>query len=256
MTKTIAAVLSGGKGSRMQSSLPKVLHLLNGKPLLQWSMESFSNSICDELLIVVSPVQPEVIQKIETIKNKIDKPINICFQNQPLGTGDAVKCAVSSLQSYDEGIQICVGFGDTPAASAKLITSFLEFHKNGEYDLSIITFEPADSKGYGRVFLEQNGCFKKIVEDKDCSHEEKRNNLCNSGFLVGNLRVLRQGLEELRTNNEQGEYYLTDLPYILKNMNFKIGVFFVSDPFELLGVNTPEQLKLLESLISLKIKSN
>lgn len=238
----ITIILAGGKGTRMNSDLVKVLHPLLGVPMLSYPIDLSLNGIQAEKTIVVVGHQAEKIK--ETFKNL---PIHFVLQKDQLGTGHAVLQAVPYFQDY-QGI-VLVLCGDVPLVKAKTIRSFVDVFIENESTLSVLTAVVEDPTGYGRIIRSQEGWLERIVEEKDALEEERLVREINTGIFCVKAPYLIEGLKEIRSENAQGEYYLTDLVQIFREKGLRCSAHMVEDPVELMGINTRVDLAIAHEVL-------
>jgi len=229
--KTCVLILAGGLGKRMNSELPKVLHKLKDKPLLKHVIDTAKDLNLDKIGVVVGKFKP-IIQ--ETIN---DESIEYILQKNALGTGHAVICAENFIKDYDK---VLILSGDVPLITLETLQKLINNDKS-----SILVNELDEPNGYGRVIIEENHKGKKIsiIEDKDCTDEEKQIKLINSGIYCFVVKQLIEYLKLINNDNAQKEYYLTD---VVKHYN-EINVIKSNNLIEIQGVNNSEQLKELEN---------
>ena len=232
-----AIVLAAGKGTRMKSELPKVLHKVNGKTMVKTILESLLKAGVEEILTVVG-------YRHDLVEEEVKGLSLTAVQEPQLGTGHAVMMAKEFEDK--EGITI-VANGDCPCIKSETYASLFEACKDA--DMVILTAEPEDALSYGRVIRDENGDVAKIVEFKDASGEEKAVNEVNTGIYAFNNQSLFEGLKELKNDNAQNEYYITDLVEILKSHNKVVKAILVEDYLEVQGVNTLEELKNAEEYL-------
>ena len=244
----IPIIMAGGLGKRMESDIPKVIHKLNGIPLIVHillKLVELNNIIkLDKILIVVGKYKDQ-------IKNVIDEYVilpNIIYVNQEvaLGTGHAIQCCKNELTNNPNS-DVLILSGDVPMLST---TTMLELiSKTSNTKMIIANME--NPTGYGRI-VTQNGLFCKIVEQKDCNEEEMLITKVNTGIYCINSHILCKYLHYIKNNNNQKEYYLTDIVEIIKREeNIQIDMLEIENNklIEVTGINTIQQLKELESII-------
>ncbi len=236
------AILAAGKGTRMASSLPKVLHKISGKTLLQRVLDSCNELKPDKIFIVVGHKSKEVENSI--IKNK---NIQFIIQNPQKGTGHAVQ-VLSQKVKKQEG-KLLVLNGDVPLIKAETLKKLINFHDSKHADVSLITTKKNNPHGYGRVFTKEN-LIEMIVEEKDCNYNQRQNLLINAGIYCFSWLSLSKVINTLKSNNKQKEIYLTDTINLLK----KSFSFEVEDDGELQGINNRIQLSKCEETIQTLIK--
>ena len=230
-------IMAGGLGKRMKSDLPKVLHKVNGIPMLVRVIKEARQLDPNHIFIVVGKYKPIIISVLEKYI-KLDD-IQFINQEQSLGTGHAIQCCVSELEKLNDN-PILILSGDTPLITSKTIKKIVEYQGDNKIMTSILT-EPY---GNGRIIRNINDEFEKIIEEKDCTEEEKKVKEVNCGTYVFKNKVLCKYLSYLDNNNAQNEYYITDLIKILKNNNQTIDIYIlpIEKHYELTNVNTKEQL--------------
>ncbi len=247
MGQVTALILAAGEGKRMQSDKAKVLHMLCGKPMLEWVYEAASNAGVDKCVAIVG-------HKAEQIIEHMGDKVEYVFQKQQLGTGHAVQQARSY---YDNGEgYIVVLCGDAPLITSNTILNALEYTKTGGYNAVVISAEVSDPFGYGRIVRNAQNEFVKIVEHRDATEEEKLITEINSGLYVFSSKELSEVVNLLTNNNDQKEYYLTDTLEIMLSKGYKAGVWKVRDCEEILGVNDKAQLEKLSRIMQKRIKQN
>ena len=194
-----AIILAAGKGTRMKSALPKVLHEIAGRPMLGHAIAVAVEAGAVEVLLVTSPDQDDV----RTYADGLGVAVTHCVQEQQLGTGDAVRAASVAASKHS---RLVVMFGDTPLMRAELLTQLA----TSEAELAVLGFEPDDAAAYGRIVM-QDGQPQKIVEFKDADAATRAITLCNGGAMAISDLALAKYLPLLSNDNAQGEYYLPDL---------------------------------------------
>ncbi len=239
-----AVILAAGKGKRLHSeqfSAPKVLREANGKPLLRYVVNNLSFIPDKKDIIIVAGYKKEMVF------NAFNEGYTFAVQDEQLGTGHAVNCAREALKDYDGPVLVC--YGDMPLFKKETYENLVKIHEEAGNDCTILTGVSDRGLAYGRIIRDENGNFKGVVEDRDCTPEQKKINELNVGIYVFDSKKLFSCLGELKNSNAQGEYYLTDVPTIMMSKGYKIGTYTTHDDTEILGVNTPEELALCESLL-------
>lgn len=259
---TIGIVLAAGMGKRMNSSLPKVAHVLYGKPLVIWAIESLLQAGVSKIVVVISPDQKIVEELIKNYKFHTEVEIHFAYQEKPFGTGHAALCGLKVVEQKLKHVlessfnsQILIAYGDTPAVSGKTFQDFLKFHIKNQNSFTILAFKTNNPFGYGRIVTAESSEFLSIREEKDCSEQEKNINLCNSGLLCANFIDISNALPLLKNDNSAKEYYLTDAPLISKKNGGKVGYLVGQDETEFLGINSQEQLAEMEKKFKEKYKN-
>lgn len=248
MDKLIVTILAGGLGKRMQSTLPKVLHKVHGKPMLVRIIEQAHKLNPHKILIVVGQYKPI----IEETLNGYVLPNNIeyAIQDVAQGTGDAVKCTIDHLDIND-GYNLILN-GDTPCLTYETIKQMCDQYVNDESDLQITSINLPNPTGCGRIIKNSNGVFQSIVEEKDCTDEQRQIKLVNVGIYVVSINAIKKYIPQIKNNNAQNEYYLTDIVelYLSDNPDKIVGLVELSSDHikEIANVNTKEQLDELNKL--------
>ena len=240
--KLKAVVLAAGKGTRLQtdgSTLPKVMRLANGKPLLAHVLAALDFIAPEDIVLVVGYKKECVLEAFGAYPHAV--------QTQQLGTGHAVMAAFETLGDYDGDVLICCG--DMPLIKKETYRALAEEHVRAGNDCTILTGTSSEDLPYGRVLRDVNGEFCGMVEEKDATPAQKAIRELNSGVYIFRAAKLRAVLTDLRSDNAQGEYYLTDAPVLMQKRGGKIGVCRRELGYEIIGVNTPEQLAQVEALL-------
>lgn len=244
----VSIVLAAGEGTRMKSDLPKVLHRIAGKPLVDYVIRSAKEAGAEETVVVIGH-KADLVN--EELKNK-----GVVIRKQPMsadvpyGTGFAV---MQSLDCFKDDDVVVILTGDTPLITADTLKNFINFHQNNGYEACVLTANLKDPTGYGRIVRRENSSIGKIVEEKDASIKEKAIQEVNSGIFTFQGRALRNALTHLETDNAQGELYLTDVIKILNEKGHKVGGYTLKDANEMLGINSRIQLAHVDSLIRKRI---
>ncbi len=236
------AILAAGKGTRMASSLPKVLHKLSGKTLLQRVINSCNELKPDKIYIIVGHKSKDVEDSV--LKNK---NIHFIVQNPQKGTGHAIQVLSQQVKKHEGKLMVLNG--DVPLIKAETLKNLIKYHDSKTADVSLITSKKKNPHGYGRVFTENN-LIQRIVEEKDCNKDERLNLLTNAGIYCFSWKSLSKIINTLKSNNKQKEIYLTDTITLLKNSYS----FEVVDNGELQGINNRVQLSECEETIQTLIK--
>lgn len=241
--KLSVCILAGGEGKRMNSTLPKVLHLFKLKPMIVHVIEK-SLELYPEKIIIVTGKHNNLIQKTikEFIEEKYYKKLIFVIQETPLGTGHAISC---TLNSYHNDEMVLILNGDTPNISTLLLQKFTNKEEN-----RLLISEIEEPTGYGRILMNEKDEIQKIVEEKDASESEKQINKINSGIYYVKSQDLIEYVPKITNNNKQNEYYLTDIVELIVNDNKNIKGYLIKKEENnlILGVNTIEQLNNLEKL--------
>ena len=238
-----AIILAAGKGTRMKSKYPKVIHKVCGKEMVNHIIDVSKKSGVNDVVAILG-------HESEVVKNILSKDTMIAMQTEQLGTGHAVKMAKQYINDEDTIVILC---GDTPLIKEETLKRLFDYHIENEYKATVLTTKVQNPTGYGRVIRDENGDLLKIVEQKDGNAEELAVNEINSGIYCFKGKMLRESLDLLDNNNAQGEYYLTDTIKILRDKGFKVGAFNGSTIEELMGVNSRLELSKAETLMRKRI---
>lgn len=228
-----AVILAAGKGTRMESDLPKVIHTIDKKPMVEYVIQSVKEAGIQNICLIVG-------YKAEQVKAAVTSKVTYVYQEEQLGTGHAVKCAKDFIGDQGEVLVLC---GDTPLITGKTLKSAMDFHKESSNQMTVISAIIDDPTGYGRIIRDQNGNFVKNVEHKDATEEERKSHEVNSGMYIFHASDLQNALTKINNNNAQGEYYLPDALEIIKKEGGKVDAYILEDSDEMAGVNTKAQLK-------------
>jgi bifunctional UDP-N-acetylglucosamine pyrophosphorylase / glucosamine-1-phosphate N-acetyltransferase len=239
-TRRIAiAIMAAGKGTRLKSKDPKVLHCIGGMPLLEHVIAA---------AVQVAPardVYAIVGHEEERVRAAVKHTgVNFISQPEQRGTGHAVMCAQDALKGYDD---VLVLSGDVPLIRAESIRRLLDFHKSKGAVMTILTTEPSDPSGYGRIIRKSGDLVAAIVEQKALTPKQQRIKEINSGIYAFSAAELFSRLHKLTTENAHGEFYLTDIAGLLTKDKKKVLALRAADPDEVLGVNTRAELSQLDA---------
>lgn len=242
MARIKAVILAAGKGTRMKSELPKVIHKALGKAMVKYSIEAAmeAGAEASDICLVVG-------HKANLVKEEVGPDVTYVLQEEQLGTGHAVKCAGEFIGEEGLTMVLC---GDTPLITGKTLKRLVETHIAEGNAITVLTAKVDDPTGYGRIIKDSWGKFVKIVEQKDATLEDQKVDEINSGMYIFDSAILSKALSKLTNNNAQGEYYLTDTIEIVKSENWgEVATMVVENENEIKGVNSPEQLKEAEEIL-------
>ena len=233
-------ILAAGKGTRMNSDLPKVLHRLNGKALLDFVLDESELLNPKETILVVGFKKEQVISHTRHRAN-----LKYATQMEQLGTGHAV-LQTGELLKNKEG-HILILYGDVPNIKESTLRPIIDDHLINNRDLTLITAEIDDPTGYGRIIRDKNDNLLKIVEEKDCTDDERKIKEWNPGIYIFKIPEVFRILNDIKTNNASKEYYLTDAIGLAQQSHMEIKAIKIANSNEVIGVNTVDQLEELES---------
>lgn len=240
MSKRKAVILAAGKGTRMKSDLPKVVHRIGEKCLVDYVIEAARGAGAEDICLVIG-YKHEIVEQ-ETAAQQV----NYTFQPEQLGTGHAVKCAREFLGGEGETFILV---GDTPLIRAESLRRLCEYHEKEHNAATVLSAMVDDATGYGRIIRDENGVFVKSVEHKDASEQELKSQEINSGMYLFDTAQLKAALDLIRPNNAQGEYYLPDALTIIKERGGKVGAYALADAADIMGVNDQKQLAEAAAII-------
>ncbi|WP_042412645.1 bifunctional UDP-N-acetylglucosamine diphosphorylase/glucosamine-1-phosphate N-acetyltransferase GlmU [Streptacidiphilus anmyonensis] len=241
MTPTAVIVLAAGEGTRMKSAvLPKVLHPLCGRTLVGHAVAAGRELTPEQLVVVVGHMRDKVTAHLA----EADPGVRTVVQEQQNGTGNAVRVALEALGAEGVALDgtVVVTTGDTPLLTGTTLQALVAAHGQDGNAVTVLTAEVPDATGYGRIIRGADGAVQAIVEHKDASDEQRAVREINSGVFAFDGKLLAQGLAEVRTDNSQGEEYLTDVLGILREAGHRVGAVVAGDYRDILGINDRVQL--------------
>ena len=244
MAKLTTVILAAGKGTRMKSKLPKVLHKVGGHPMLEHVMDAAEAAGCRDNVVVIG-------HGAELVRELVGDRARIALQAEQLGTGHAVLQAADTLKDFTGTVMILCG--DTPLLEAEELRKFYAEHVKSGAAATVMSAMMEDPFGYGRILRDANGDVAGIVEQKDASEEQKQIKEINTGNYCVEAPLLFEVLRTLGNNNAQGEYYLTDVLAKLRSMGKKVGGMITADSEMIMGVNSRRQLAEAESVMRRRI---
>lgn len=227
-----AVILAAGKGTRMKSeTTPKVLHQIMGKTLLGYVLDNVKNFVSEEYVIVGHHAQ-----EVENFVKSNYENAKTVLQSPQLGTGHAVSMVCPDLQNYDGLVLILCG--DTPLVQEETLKKFVEYHKSQNSDITVMSTLFDNPTGYGRIIREQDNSLQCIVEEKDANPEQKAVKEVNAGIYCLNWGKIKNAFGQLKSNNAQGEYYLTDIISWGKTKALKVNAYILENSDEIYGINS------------------
>ena len=247
MTKLTAIILAAGKGTRMESSLPKVLHKVCGCSMLEHVLNAAEAAGCRDNVVVLG-------HGAELVREIIEDRARIVLQKKQLGTGHATLQAADILNNFTGTVMILCG--DTPLLEAAELRKFYEEHIQSGATATIMTAMMDEPFGYGRILRDDKGDVTGIVEEKDATDKQKQIKEINVGVYCAEAPLLFEVLRTLTNKNRQGEYYLTDIVAVLCAMRKKVGSVVTADTEMIMGVNTRQQLAEAEKIMQCRALKN
>jgi bifunctional UDP-N-acetylglucosamine pyrophosphorylase/glucosamine-1-phosphate N-acetyltransferase len=236
-----ALILAAGKGTRMGAERAKVLHRLHGITMLQMVLDTARAVGTDPTVVVVGFDKDSVIRALPG-------DVAWVYQKEQLGTGHAALQAENVFNGYTGDVLVL--YGDVPLVRATTLKRVVEEHRRQNADTTLVTAIVESESTYGRVMRTDTGTFARIVEWKDASEEIRKVQEINTGLYCFKAEPLFSALKEVRNENEQHEYYLTDVFEIIKKRGGKVGVFMIPDATEAMGVDTLQALEDAEKILS------
>jgi UDP-N-acetylglucosamine diphosphorylase/glucosamine-1-phosphate N-acetyltransferase len=233
-----AVILAAGKGVRMRSEIPKVLHSLHGKPLVVHVIENVRGAGIDDIIVVVGYMGTRVMETV-------GGDVQYVWQHEQRGTGHAVMQAEAVLGGFN-GL-LLVACGDVPLIKPRTIRRMLEAAVVPGVKAVVLSMVPENPSGYGRIINDGNGALLRIVEERDATDDQRMIAEVNTGTYVFHSDVLFNGLKTVTTGNVQGEYYLPDVFAFIRESGWSTGVVRLADAVEGSGINSVEELLRLES---------
>lgn len=239
-------VLAAGFGKRMKSEKPKVLHEIAFKPLVEHVVDLAKKLESEKNIVVVGHGKEQVMAHLK------DADLHFAVQENPQGTGHAVMMAENYITEGD----VLVLFGDTPLLTEKTLNAFVAYHRTSGNQSSLISMVLDNPTGYGRIVRDSNDKFSKIVEQKDASIEEQQINEVYTGIGIFEAGLLKKALGMLTNNNNQNEYYLTDVFEILLNEGYQVGAYIADDAEQFMGINDKMALAEADAVMQKRILMN
>ncbi|MGL5406601.1 MAG: bifunctional UDP-N-acetylglucosamine diphosphorylase/glucosamine-1-phosphate N-acetyltransferase GlmU [Propionibacteriaceae bacterium] len=240
-------VLAAGGGTRMKSTKSKLLHEVSGRPMLTWAVEAADALNPDNVVVVVGHQREQVLAHLDQVAPHVATAV----QEEQKGTGHAVACGLADLVDGDG--EVVVTYGDVPMLTAETLHDLVAAHRVEKAAVTVLTAELENPYGYGRIVRDIDGCVARIVEQKDA--DEATAEICeiNSGIYVFDAAVLRNGIGKLRSDNAQGEYYLTDMISIARQDGGRVAGYLTEDLWQTEGVNDRVQLAAMNKEMNRRI---
>jgi len=236
--KLSTIILAAGVGKRMKSKTPKILHRILGRPIISFVLELARGIGSAQTILVVSDCSGDFFESLGG---------SVCYaiQEEPLGTGDAAAKGLEKTE-HDNVLILC---GDVPLLQKRTILDLIEYHNNQNACVTVLTCQIKDPFGYGRIIRDQDGHVKEIIEQTDANPEQQRINEINAGVYYGKTKPIMSALNEVTTDNKQGEYYLTDAIHSMVKTGKSVSGYMIDREEEITGINTQEQLARVRALV-------
>lgn len=246
MIKSI--ILAAGKGTRMKSDTPKVLHTIFDKTLVGYVIDAVNNTgLADENFIIVG----HQAERVEEYINKNYSNAKCVLQSPQLGTGHAVSMALPYLKDFEgEVIILC---GDTPLITSETLKDFVNAHRENHSDLTVMSAIFENPTNYGRIIRNDDGSLNSIVEEKDANAEQKAVKEINAGIYCVNWSKIKPAFSELTSNNAQGEYYLTDIIKWGNNKKLSVNAYILKNNEEIFGINSKAHLAEATKMLNTRV---
>ncbi len=242
----IAIVMAAGKGTRMKSKKSKLVQKIYGKEIIKRSVENAQKAGIEDIVAIVG-YQKEEIQEV------LGNTVKYAMQEEQLGTGHAVMQTTQFLEGKKG--KVLVLNGDVPLIRPETLKKLVEKSTENKEYATLLTAIYDDPTGYGRIIRDEGGNIKGIVEHKDATEEQKEIKEINAGIYCFDIEELLKALKEIKPNNVQGEYYLTDVIKIMNDKGLKTGAVIVEDNTEILGINDRIQLEILTRILRMRINT-
>ncbi|MCK6480437.1 MAG: NTP transferase domain-containing protein [Planctomycetes bacterium] len=253
MKKSAVAVviLAAGKGTRMRSERPKVLFEVAGRPMVNHVLDAALGIRPDRVVVVVGHGAAEVRSAVRGDSLFDGKVVRFALQKEQKGTGHALRCALPALRGFRGTVLVLSG--DVPLVGAETLRTLAAAHARSGAAATVLTFRPADPTGYGRVVRDSRGALLDIVEDRDADFETRTIAEVNSGLYAFDAAVLPSTLRRLRSANSQGEFYVTDVPRLLRREGIPVGAVRVLEPEVVSGVNDLSELAAASAVMRRRV---
>ena len=246
MGDIITVVMAAGEGTRMKTNTSKVVHQIYGKEMVNRVIDTAERIGSDEIITVIG-------HKKECVMEAIGNRAKFVIQEELLGTGHALMQAIPYLEGKSGKVVIL--YGDVPLIREETIRKLIKLSEDNSEYATLITAMYDNPTGYGRIIRDIDGRVTEIVEEKDATDEQRKIKEINSGIYCFDIEELLSAIKEIKPNNAQGEYYLTDVIKIMSNKGLKTGAIIVEDNTEILGVNDRIQLELLTRVLRMRINT-
>ncbi len=247
MKNLASVILAAGKGTRMKSKIPKVLHRVAGSPMLSFPINVLKALKAGRVVVVIGHGAEEVRAEFK------EEDISFCVQEEQLGTGHAVMMALKDLKGFEGDVLILSG--DVPLITVETIKGLIDLHRK-KAALTLVTTLLEDPNGYGRIVRDEKGAIKRIVEDKDCSPLQKKIKEVNAGIYLASSKFLNGNIKRIGRNNAQGEYYLPDLVDLAVSEGDRVEALVAAEPIEVMGINNRVELSRADAYMRRRVNNS
>jgi UDP-N-acetylglucosamine diphosphorylase/glucosamine-1-phosphate N-acetyltransferase len=248
MIKNVAVViLAAGMGTRMQSDKAKVLHEIQGRPMILYVVDTARKIVGDDVVVVIG----HQAQKVRAIVSDTAE-LRFAYQEQQLGTAHAVLCALPLVPEHCKHVVILCG--DVPLIQPETIADLAADHLSARRDISVLAVELDNPFGYGRILLDDNRQISAIIEEADATADQKQIKLINSGIYCVDKAFLLEALPRIRPDNAQGEFYLTDIMSVGYKEKRNMGVMIGTNRQQILGINTCRDLEAVDAIMKARLR--
>ena len=245
----VAIIMAAGKGTRMQSDLPKVVHEVAGRPMVSFVVDACLQAGCTRVVVIVGYQQERVRAALGGYGGRLE----FAVQSEQLGTGHAVGCALGVLAELAPENPVLVLAGDGPLIRSETLTALLDTHTSSQACATLATSRLDDPSGYGRIVRNSDGKFTAIVEEKNASPEQKTICEINPSYYCFARKPLQDALAKVGRNDLTGEYYITDVPSIMLSQGQRVEVVDAVPPEDVLSINTLAQLAAVDSVLRVRL---
>jgi len=243
-----AVIMAAGKGTRMGSDLPKVLFEVAGKPMVHWVIQACQDAGVSRCIVVVGYEADQVRESLKDVPG-----VEFVDQGDPKGTAHAVQ-VTQPLFEDQPATDLFVLAGDGPLIRSRTLGRLLEVHRRRKASATLATSIIDDPTGYGRIIRSKDGSLSAIVEQKDADEEQLKVREVNPSYYCFESEALFSALAQVQPHNQQGEYYITDVPSILKKQGKGVEVVEAVPPEDVLSINTPAQLEEVDAILRQRLE--
>lgn len=245
-----AVILAAGRGTRMNCQRPKVLHEVAGRPMVHWVVQAARASGARPVVLVVGADA----EALRASVSEVDPEVQFAVQAEPKGTGHATACARAALEDFHGDVVVLAG--DGPLVRARTIAALVDRHRQTDAAATLATSTIPDPTGYGRIVRDADGRFRAIVEERHATEAQREIREIYPSYACFDARLLFDALEHLRPNGETGEYYVTEVPAVLRGRGHAVELVEAVPPEDVLSINTPEQLAEVDAILSARLEAH